>query len=120
MMDRKFNIGDVVRIVKLDEFDKSDTNLIIGDIGVVKYIDGVIFVDFGRDISVGKYSANFEPDGTYQMSFHQLEVVNPTIEESVYEAVGVMSVMFSELLEEGFERAEALQIILKMMSMSIE
>lgn len=120
-MNREFKIGDIVRVIKLDEFDRVDTTLNMGDTGLIKNIEGrVAFVDFGRDIAVGVYTANFEADGTYQMGFPQLELVESNTDESVYEAVRVMSVTFNELLEEGFERAEALQIILKMMSMSVK
>ncbi len=74
-------IGDKVKVTRLDNNDKSQTQLVIGDIGIIEDEDtdnqgdewDIFFVRFTKDIN--ESAVNLNEDGTYQMRFIQLEVI---------------------------------------------
>lgn len=69
----------LVKVIKLG-LEDDNTNLSIGDVGIIKKISksgNVIDVDFGNGFQVSHLSPNCNPDGTYQMWKNQLEFIEP-------------------------------------------
>lgn len=73
-------IGDKVEVIKLVDCDEQDTNLEIGNNGIITGMERNILgfptynVDFG-ELFVG-HGVNFNDDGTYQMYQEQLKLIN--------------------------------------------
>lgn len=78
-----FKIGDKVKIVKLDEQDKIETNLEIGDIGTVEYVydDQDIAVKF-NNIVCDRFSQNFKY-GLYDMYNYQVELIEEDLRDII-------------------------------------
>lgn len=69
----------LVKVIKLGAADEN-TNISMGDIGVIEKISGsgnVINVDFGDLFQVSGSNPNCNYDGTYQMWKNQLEFIEP-------------------------------------------
>lgn len=76
-------VGDKVKVIKLQEYDIEDTNLKVGDIGIItnefqaedELYDRVFDVKFYIDLVCVIGCMNLNEDGSYNMYESQLEVI---------------------------------------------
>lgn len=70
-------IGDKVKVIRLDAVDREDTNMEIGDIGIIvrgSSHSNVLDIMFENELDILD-DWNVEEDGAYAMYRDQLEVV---------------------------------------------
>lgn len=77
MGNKKFKVGDRVRVIQVSLHD-INTNLKIGDVGVIKVCEdtnAVVLVDFGKNFKTNGINYNLKKPG-YAMYKDQLELAN--------------------------------------------